>query len=338
MLRTISLLVAGALIAGCESTGVQGEADYHGDVVGSQTAYHGRVQGDQSYGGHVAGDKAYHHEPTAEERTALFALVRDNPHPVSQSLYENLLASGPTVGELAGPLHEEAGLGVVIDSPTGRWSLGRPGWRGGRAPALVTEEHDTELARDGQVRARFRFSDTARPGARQEIDGLRAMGLEVFILSGDRQAKVTAMAAALGLPPVNALGECTAEAKAEWLRTHDRRDTLMLGDGANDTLAFGAAFARGTPVIHRGVLESRADFYYLGRGLAGLRRLFTVNAMRRRSQTWLLVFSIAYNAVAVSLAAAGHMSPLLAAILMPASSLVTLAIVGSGMRGARSPG
>ena len=57
----------------------------------------------------------------------------------------------------------------------------------------------------------------------------------------------------------------------------------MLGDGANDTLAFAAAFARGTPVVHRGLLESRADFYYLGRGLAGLRRLFEVNATLRRT-------------------------------------------------------
>jgi hypothetical protein len=42
-----------------------------------------------------------------------------------------------------------------------------------------------------------------------------------------------------------------------------------------------------------------------------------------------LVFSVAYNAVAVGLAAAGHMSPLLAAVLMPASSLVSLALVGA---------
>ena len=116
------------------------------------------------------------------------------------------------------------------------------------------------------------------------------------------------------------------------MRRLDDRDTLMLGDGANDSLAFDAAFARGTPVIHRGVLAGKADFYYLGRGIAGIRRLFEVNAARRRTQSWLLVFSVAYNLVAVGLAAAGHMSPLLAAILMPVSSLITLAIVAGGMK------
>jgi len=116
------------------------------------------------------------------------------------------------------------------------------------------------------------------------------------------------------------------------VQTLGRRDTPMLGDGANDSLAFDAAFARGTPVIHRGVLEGKADFYYLGQSLGGLRRLFAVNAARRRTQLALLVFSVAYNAVAVGFAVTGHMSPLLAAILMPVSSLLSLAIVGAGMR------
>ena len=274
-------------------------------------------------------------------RAALFALVRDNPHPVSQSLYENLLLAGlPGTGTgMDGDISEEPGLGVALRGATGRWSLGRPGWRGGSVPAFITGDHDTEFAQDGMVLARFCFADTARIGARSEIGALRGLGFEVFILSGDRRAKVAEMAAALGLPPQNALGECTAQEKADWLQQHDRRDTLMLGDGANDSLAFNAAFARGTPVIHRGVLESKADFYYLGRGLGGLRELFSVNAARRRTQAWLLTFSVAYNTLAVGLAVAGHMSPLLAAVLMPASSLLSLAIVAGGMRpvGASGP-
>ena len=140
------------------------------------------------------------------------------------------------------------------------------------------------------------------------------------------------MTQSLGLPAANGLAEATPEEKATWIRLADRRDTLMLGDGANDSLAFDAAFARGTPVIHRGVLEGKADFYYLGRGLAGIRRLFEVNDARRHTQMWLLVFSVTYNLVAVGLAVAGRMSPLLAAILMPVSSLLTLAIVAGGMR------
>lgn len=276
--------------------------------------------------------------PTA--RAALLALVRDNPHPVSQSLLENLLAraDGGGLESTAGTLHEEPGFGVRLETATGVWSLGRSGWSGqARATCHLLSDmaqgaHDTEFAYDGVVLARFSFADAVRPDAIGEVAALRREGFDVFILSGDRAEKVSAMARDLGIPADHAIAGVTPEQKASWVQTLDRRDTLMLGDGANDSLAFDAAFARGTPVIHRGVLEGKADFYYLGQSLGGLRRLFAVNAARRRTQLALLVFSVAYNAVAVGFAVSGHMSPLLAAILMPISSLLSLAIVGAGMR------
>lgn len=272
----------------------------------------------------------------SEDRAALLTLVRDNPHPVSQSLTESLLAGG-TSDTLDGAITEETGRGVTLRGPGGTWSLGRPGWIPGEAAEVAASpgedgSHDAELRRDGEVLARFRFRDEIRPGAREEIAALERAGFVVHILSGDRPAKVAAMAEALGLPPARAIGGVTPEGKAAWLRAHDQRDTLMLGDGANDSLAFDAAFARGTPVIHRGVLEHKADFYQLGRGLGGLQQLFAVNRSRRRTQLALLVFSVAYNALAVGLAVVGQMSPLVAAILMPVSSLVTLALVVGGMR------
>ncbi|RXK56914.1 HAD family hydrolase [Oleiharenicola lentus] len=269
-------------------------------------------------------------------RAALLTLVRDNPHPVSQSLLENLLAGAGGTGlePLAGTIQEEPGFGVRLETATGVWSLGRPGWAQNRGEGTPAPEgtHDTEFACDGVVLARFAFADSVRPDAVEEITALRCEGFKVFILSGDRPEKVAAMARMLGLPADHAVAGRTPEQKAAWVQMIDRRDTLMLGDGANDSLAFDAAFARGTPVIHRGVLEGKADFYYLGQGLRGLRRLFEVNTARRRTQLALLVFSVAYNALAVGLAVSGHMSPLLAAILMPVSSLLSLAIVGAGMR------
>ena len=273
-------------------------------------------------------------------RAALLVLVRDSAHPVSQSLYENLLAAHPTAGfdAAAGTITEAPGFGVTLQNEAGRWSLGRPGWAGGAPDArhIIDDKrsggHDTEFALEGVVLARFRFADAVRADAREEIAALGRAGLTSYILSGDRRDKVVAMAQALGLPEAQAAAEVTPEEKASWVRRIDARDTLMLGDGANDSLAFDAAFARGTPVIHRGVLEGKADFYYLGRGLAGLRRLFEVNATRARTQAVLIGFSICYNLVTVSFAALGHMSPLIAAIIMPASSLLSLLVVAVGMR------
>jgi Cu2+-exporting ATPase len=259
-------------------------------------------------------------EPTA--RAALYALVRDNPHPVSQALLENLLATG-TPDVLTGEVTEVVGCGVE----TGEWSLGRAGWRG--APQ---REGATVLARAGAVVAEFVFADTVRADARAEVAALRRRGLAVQILSGDRREKVAALVEELELPASCGLGELSPQAKAAWFIGDRATDALMLGDGANDSLAFDRAWCRGTPVIHRGLLEQKADFYYLGRGIGGIRALFEVDAVRRRTQSVILVFSIFYNVLAVGLAVAGKMNPLIAAILMPVNSLATLAIVTGGMR------
>lgn len=279
------------------------------------------------------------HGLAAPARAALLALVRDNPHPISQCLNETILADGLTLGldPILAPVREEAGYGVALREGFGLWSLGRPGWRGGAggelpAPDQTAEGHDTEFACDGVVLARFHFTDSARPGARAEIAALHADGYATYILSGDRRAKVTQMATELGIPEGHTVADATPRQKADWLKHVDDKDTLMLGDGANDSFAFDAAFARGTPVIHRGVLAGKADFYYLGRGLDGLRLMFAVNNTRRLTQGWLIAFSVTYNAVTVTLAAFGQMSPLIAALIMPASSLFSLALVGVGMR------
>ena len=365
----------------------------------------------------------------ASARHALYSLVSDNPHPISQCLLENLLASGPldapgATGPPAetlnpgpptetlnpGPpggtfvpvppggtfdlrppagtpdprppaeVRETIGLGVAL----GPWSLGRPGWRStppatchvisdnAPLPAPFVEEnppsaechllsdilpslsasalasgavemshskddngvggHDAGLVHAGRVVARFRFVDSARPDARIEVAALRARGLTIGILSGDRAEKVAALARELDIPTEQAKGGLSPQAKADWLVGHGAGHTLMLGDGANDSLAFDRALCRGTPVIHRGVLERKSDFYYLGRGIGGLRALFEIDAIRRRTQSAILVFSVGYNVFAVGLAGAGHMNPLVAAIFMPVSSLTTLLIVSVGMR------
>jgi Cu2+-exporting ATPase len=272
-------------------------------------------------------------------QAALLTLVRDNPHPVGQCLAEPLLADG-TVVPAEGTVRETIGCGLELLAADGSsWTLGRPGWKSGHEERAgnagddaVVANGEVVLAREGEVVARFRMKDTPRPDARGEIVALTARGLEVTILSGDAAAKVRALAAEVGIPEGAARGGQTPQDKADWIAAHGADDVLMLGDGANDSLAFDRALCCGTPVIHRGLLERKADFYYLGRGIGGIRALFETDAVRRRTQRAILVFSVAYNLTVVGLAVAGRVNPLVAAVLMPVSSLTTLAIVGLGMR------
>ncbi len=260
------------------------------------------------------------------QKSVLLAMVQENLHPISGCLRELMLAGGVTPTAV-GPVQETIGFGLECESGGATWRLGRPQWVG-----CAEASHDCVFARAGEIVAPFSFCEEVRPDAIDEVATLRARGCAVFILSGDRRSKVESMAAHLHLPEGCCRAEMTPTEKAAWVRELDARDTLFIGDGANDSLAFDAAFCTGTPAIDRGLLERKADFYFLGRGLSGVRHLLDAAATRRRTIRRVLTFTIGYNVVAIALSLAGHMSPLAAAILMPASSLVSLAIVFANRR------
>ncbi len=256
------------------------------------------------------------------EKALLLGMVQDSLHPVSCCLRELLLAEG-VIPASATRAEETPGVGLELVMGHDVWLLGRSGWAG-------EADGDCVFSRNGRVLAAFQFGENVRADAVEEIAALRARGADIFILSGDRPAKVAAMAARLGLPAAHGHAGMTPQEKADWVRQHDAHDTLLIGDGANDSLAFQAAWCTGTPAIDRGLLERQADFFFLGRGLSGVRRLMETATARRRTTRHVLTFALSYNAVAVALCLAGHMTPVAAAVLMPLSSLVSLTIVWVG--------
>jgi Cu2+-exporting ATPase len=252
---------------------------------------------------------------------ALARLTRGSLHPVSRTLLEALGGRGQRLLEALGTIEveETPGLGVTGRCEDGEWFLGK-GVQG------------TELRRGGEVIARFTFRDSLRPGAVEAIRRLGRRGLSAHILSGDAPEKVARLAAALGLEPSQAVGGLSPEEKSARVKALDHQDTLYLGDGANDSLAFDAAFVTGTPVVDRSLLESKADFYALGSGLAYLAEAFAAADARARGVRRAFVFALSYNGVVVVLSAMAHMNPLLAAILMPLSSVISILLVASGSR------
>jgi Cu2+-exporting ATPase len=262
---------------------------------------------------------------------ALARLTRGSLHPVSRSLLEALGTRGQKLlsEHGVGATREFPGLGVALEGENGGWSLGKAGWTGGGAgePAGSSGSAGSELRQAGEIRAFFRFRESLRPGAVEMLRRLEAGGLSLHILSGDHPEKVRHMAEALGLPEGRAAGGLSPEEKATRVAALDQRDTLYLGDGANDSLAFDAALVTGTPVVDRSLLESKADFYTLGSGLSFLPGLLGAAAARARAVRTAFGFALVYNLTTVAFSMAGGMSPLLAAILMPMSSIVSILIV-----------
>src|SRR5690606_12835331 len=148
--------------------------------------------------------------------------------------------------------------------------------------------------------------------------------------SGDAIPKVRAMAEELGIAPENVRGAMSPEAKAELVASLDAEDTLFVGDGVNDSLAFTRAYAAGTPAADRPVLPSRSDFFLLGEGIGAIREAMDLSLHLQRTVRRLIGVAVAYNLLAITASMVGWMSPLRAAIAMPTSSILVLAIaVGS---------
>ncbi len=120
--------------------------------------------------------------------------------------------------------------------------------------------------------------------------------------------------------------------KESIVRNLDQHDTLYLGDGANDSLAFNAAFVTGTPVVDRSLLETKSDFFFLGQSLRFLPNMLSLARLRRHTVSIAFGFALVYNAPAITAALLGHMNPLVAAIIMPLSSAISLAIVAFGLK------
>lgn len=258
------------------------------------------------------------------ERAALWTMVRDNPHPVSRGLREALLRYPEARHDepVHGRLREVPGEGLIFEGQS-TWALLRP-----PRDNSAENEGDVRWERDGQLRANFRLVDQPRESAREELQTLRQSGLALQILSGDRTEKVQSLASALGFKPAEALSRQSPTEKEAWVRAHDPEGILYLGDGANDALAFNAAACRGTPVADRSLLASRADFFLLGHDLRGLRHLLQAARWRQAALRRVFTFATLYNIATVGYALAGMMHPLLAAILMPLSSVLTLALIG----------
>lgn len=279
----------------------------------------------------------------ATDRAVLREMVRSSLHPVSRALREALLSQGLTEDALPERLsiREEVGYGLLASVSTAadskgpdpspesgdRWTLGRPGWRSATSgTADQGSGADCEFRHNGELVAAFHFEEALRDDARRTINTL-SQQLAITILSGDRRGKVEAMALRLGLPAEAGIGEQSPQEKERFVSSLGGEETLFVGDGANDALAFDKAAVKGTPATPHGLLQEKADFYFTGRGLGGIIALFQVGELRRKALRRAFLFAVTYNVAVVVLALSALMHPLLAAILMPLSSVTTLSLV-----------
>ena len=188
-------------------------------------------------------------------------------------------------------------------------------------------EGDTviHLAVDGRHAALLVVSDLPRPEAPAALASLRALGLQPSMVTGDDAVTASAIATRLGIAAVTA--RATPPAKREELARLQAggRRVLFVGDGINDAPALtqaevGIAMARRTEIT----LES-ADAVLVREDLGALPFLVRLARRTDRVIRQNVFWAFFYNAVAIPLAVAGRLHPIVAAAAMAASSLFVVA-------------
>lgn len=191
---------------------------------------------------------------------------------------------------------------------------------------LAESTHESEIAievfKDSESISRLYFSDALRDNSAESIRQLQKHGLQCFILSGDKKARVLQTALECRIPKENVYGELFPEDKKEILSRYS--NTCMIGDGANDSLSLQSA---DVGIAVKGSVDlslQSADVYFTRGGLAPLFDLIHLAEDTRRVLIRNLSISLIYNAVGGSLALLGFINPMMAAILMPISSIIII--------------
>ena len=252
------------------------------------------------------------------------SLACQSLHPASRAL---ALASAGEVLAATG-VHEVAGQGlsgwVGSDADAMQLRLGSAAWCG--APQQLGHEdvREVHLADAQGWLASFQLDESVRSGALAAINELKAMGLRVQLLSGDRSGAVERLAWRLDIDECH--GERSPEDKLAHLRLlqNEGHRVAMVGDGINDAPVLARAdvsmsFAQAAPVS-----RSQADFVFLGGHLASVATVLRQARRSRRVVRQNLAWAAAYNAVCVPLAIAGLMPPWLAGLGMAGSSLLVI--------------
>ena len=249
------------------------------------------------------------------------ALERESDHPVARALRAEAERRGIPV-PMAADLKELPGGGVE-------------GMVRG-LPARIQPRDDARLGVwwGGMELEPIALRDVVRSGAGAVLQALHRQGLETILVTGDHPDRADALAGTVGVGRV--LARQSPEGKADLVRAAQRRGdhVLFLGDGANDGPALAAANVG--LAVAGGAASSVlvAHGTVLGDSLAGLPEVVSMARRATRQAGVTQAASLSYNVVTVGAAVAGWVNPLVAAVLMPLSSL---AVIGSALRFAGEP-
>ncbi|GEL77579.1 heavy metal translocating P-type ATPase [Tenuibacillus multivorans] len=184
---------------------------------------------------------------------------------------------------------------------------------------------------DGELRFAVGIADTVKPTSQQAIKELQAIGIDVYMMTGDNTRTAKAVAREVGIPETNVFAEVLPEHKAGKVKELQEagKKVAMVGDGINDapalaTADIGMAIGTGTDVA----IES-ADVTLVGGDLSNIAQAIKLSKTTMRNIKQNLFWALFYNSAGIPVAALGFLAPWLAGAAMAFSSV---SVVSNSLR------
>jgi Cu+-exporting ATPase len=273
----------------------------------------------------LRGIALYNGAGEAEIRGVVKALEQRSSHPIARSLTQAI--DERPEGEWQ-EVTESKGLGMQgVDAQGRRWQLGSGRVLSGAEQGEMPQ-HALYVTRDGELVAGIDLDDEERTDAQAAVAFFNQIGVQTHLLSGDSREKCQRTADRLGIKSVHA--EQKPEEKLRFIEQCSADGGVaMVGDGIND----GPSLSRADVGVSLGggtdVAVQSADVVLMQDELSRLPEAFRMSRHTLMTIKQNLFWAFAYNIVAIPLAAAGYLNPMVAALSMAFSDVM---VIGNSLR------
>lgn len=251
-------------------------------------------------------------EISDENKALILGLEKHSLHPVALSLKSSWSGSD---AENIPDITETTGQGVSADYLGHHYSLSKAS---GFDQSVNTIQADFSI--DGKKTAYLYFEESILPEAETVINDFYRKNFEVMMLTGDRRGRAIEVSKKIGIRPAFVFADQSSESKMQLVTAQN--PCLFVGDGLNDLAALNKAYVS---FAIKGPFESTLQVSDVYAPKKDLRAVFEIFRLAKKIQTTVqfnLLFAVLYNSVGGILALSGYINPLMAAVLMPVSSLL----------------
>ncbi len=254
-----------------------------------------------------------------EEINNVLLLANSSTHPLSRSVVAYLKPLSSTITHELKDFQETEGQGIKGTIDNQEFKLGSSHFT--NSPKNTDQETSTYLSINGESIGYFVFKSEFRPGITTFLNDLSTK-YDIHILSGDNEKDKAFLEK--NVPNLSNISfHQTPQSKLQYIQnlTQTNHEVMMIGDGLNDAgaleqskvgIAISEDIFRFTP---------SSDAILDAKSLVHLSDMLKTALFSKKVLMICYIFSIIYNVVGLSFAITGNLTPLIAAILMPLSSI-----------------